>query len=324
MVALTARLAMLAVVFGTAMPACAYAEDYPSRPITLVVGMAPGSVQDATARVVARRAAQLLGSPIVVENKPGAATMNATAAVVKSMPDGYTLLQNGVALSVNPHLYKRVPYEASTDLVPVAYLVNAPQILVVNPELGVRTLAEFLAKFRDTNTLNFASPGVGTTPHLAAELLRNRSGIKMNHVPYRGGGPALTDVIAGHVQLTFLTPVAEGHIRSGEVTALAVAAEERLESLPEIPTFAEAGLPLPEINAGAWFGILAPKGMPAAIVTKLNATFNTVLRDEGTQKELKALGLVPKPMSPAEFADFMRDNAKMWQSIVSSVGIERQ
>ena len=161
-------------------------------------------------------------------------------------------------------------------------------------------------------------------PHLAAELFRSRSGINMGHVPYRGGGPALTDVIAGHVELTFVTPVAKGHIEGGEVVALAAASESRLETLPDIPTFAEAGLPLPEINAGAWFGVLAPKGTPDDVIRKLNETFNAVLQTPEAAAEIKSLGLVPKPMTPEEFGRFMRDDMKRWPPIIAAAGIRAE
>lgn len=317
-------LASVAVVSALTMPFTAPAETFPNRTITLVVGLASGSVQDAAARIIARRAGPLLGVQIIVENKPGGGTMNATLSVVKAPADGYTLLQNGVTLSVNPSLYRQVPYDAASDLAPVAYLVSAPQILVVNPSLGVHTLAEFLAKYKTSSTLNFASPGAGTMPHLAAELFRSRSGIRMGHVPYRGGGPALTDVIAGHVDLTFVTPVAKGHIESGEVVALAAASESRLETLPDIPTFDEAGLPLPEIKTGAWFGVMAPKGTPGDVIRKLNETFNAVLQAPDAAAEIKALGLVPKPMTPDEFGRFMREDMKRWPPIIAAAGIRAE
>ncbi len=320
----TVDLSSLALVLVLSASAPVQAQTFPNRTITLVVGLASGSVQDAAARILARGAGPLLGVQVIVDNKPGAGTMNASLSVAKAPPDGYTLLQNGVALSVNPSLYKQVPYDAVNDFTPVAYLVSAPQILVVNPSLGVSTLAEFLSKYRESTSLNFASPGAGTMPHLAAELFRSRSGIKMSHVPYRGGGPALTDVIAGHVELTFVTPVAKGHIEAREVVPLAVASEERLDVLASIPTFAEAGLPLPEINAGAWFGILAPRGTPRDIVRKLNETFNAVLRTPEARHEIQVLGLVPKPMTPEEFGAFMRDDMKKWPPIIAAAGIRAE
>lgn len=311
-----------ALFLGPGAPSSAQPAIYPSRPIQLIVGLTPGSVQDAAARIVSNRAGQLLGVQIVVENRPGAGTMIASSAVARARPDGYTLLQNGVALSVNPSLYKQVPYDAARDFVPVAYLVNAPQILVARTSLDVRSLAELLARFRGSEDLNFASPGAGTMPHLAAELLVVKSGMKVNHVPYRGGAPALADVIAGRVDLLFVTPVAKAQIDSLKVRPIAVASEERLDTLPNIPTFAEAGLPLPEISAGAWFGILAPRGTAEDIVRRLNQAFNAALNDASVREELKRLGLVPRPMSPEEFTAFLREDMKKWPPIIAAAGLK--
>lgn len=318
---MAASAGLTSILAGTAW---AQAQPYPSRPITLVVGLAAGSGQDAAARTVSRRASELLGVQIVVDNKPGAGTMTASLSVAKASADGTTLLQNGVALSVNPALYKQVPYDAAQDFVPVAFLVNAPMIVVVNPSLGVTTLADFLSKYRGSDHLTYAHPGAGTMPHLAAELFRVRSGIKLRAVPYRGGAPALTDVIAGHVHMTMVTPLAKPNIETGKVRALAVGSDERLEVLPELPTFAQAGLPLPEANAGAWFGILAPKGTPAEIVRKLNEAFNAALRDPTVRDDLKALGFVPKPMTPDQFAGFLRDDMKKWPAIVATTGLRAE
>ncbi len=320
----TAAAALTVFIPGLIAVAQAQSQPYPNRPIQIAVGLAPGSIMDSAARIVSKKGSQLLGLPLVIENKPGAGTMIASSYVAKAKPDGYTLLLNGVALSVNPSLYKEVPYDAAHDFTPVAFLVNAPQILAIHPSLGVTTLGEFFAKYKGSDNLNYASPGAGTMPHLAAELFRSRSGIKMNHVPYKGGAPALTDLIAGHVHLLFLTPVAKTQIDSGAVRALAVAAEERVESVPNIPTFAESGFPLPEINAGTWIGILAPRGAADSIVRKLNQTFNAVLQDAGVREELKRIGLVPKAMTPEEFAAFMRDDMKKWPPIIAAAGISAQ
>lgn len=313
--------ALLAVGMSVGTFAIAHAQAYPSRPIHLLLGVAPGSVQDAAARIISRRTGQLLGTQFVVENRPGAATMIASEVVARARPDGYTLLQNGVALSVNPGLYKRVPYDAARDFVAVAFLVTAPQILVVHPSLEVRTLAEFLAKYRGTDILSYASPGAGTMPHLAAELLKAKTGLKMRNVPYKGGALALNDVIAGHVNLTFVTPVAKPQIDAGRVRPLAAAAQTRVQTLPDIPTFAEAGLPLPEISAGAWFGILAPAGTTAEVIARLNQAFNAALNDSGVKDELKRVGLVPNPMSPQEFAAFLREDMSRWPPILAAAGV---
>jgi tripartite-type tricarboxylate transporter receptor subunit TctC len=319
------KLASIAVsVFCAGLDVPAHAQAYPSKPVQVVLGLAPGSLMDSSARIVSKKASQLAGVQFVVENKAGAGTMIASSFVAKARPDGYTLLLNGVALSVNPSLYKEVPYDATRDFVPVAFLVNAPQILAAHPSLGVATVAEFLAKYKSSAKLNFAHPGAGTMPHLAAGLFQSRSGIKMQLVPYKGGAPALADLIAGHVDLLFLTPVFKPQIDSGAIRALAIASDERVETLPNVPTFAEAGLPMTEISAGAWIGILAPRGTPEAIVQKLNQTFNGVLQDAGVREEFKRIGQVPRAMTPEQFGAFMQEDMKRWPGIVAAAGIKAQ
>ena len=319
--------AMSAIAAGAALVAAATsapAQTFPSRPIALVVGLAAGSGQDAAARTISRRAGELLGAQIIVDNRPGGGTMTASLAVAKAPPDGYTLLQNGVALSVNPSLYKHVPYDAAQDFVPVAFLVNAPMILVINPARGVATLADLLAKYKDSDTLTYAHPGAGTMPHLAAELFRVRSGLKLRAVPYRGGAPAQADVIAGHVDLTMIAPLGKPMIESGKLRALAVGSQARLELLPDVPTFAQAGLPLPELDAGAWFGILAPRGTPAEIVRKLNEAYNAALRHPLVREDLKGLGFVARTMTPEEFAAFLNDDMKKWSAIAAATGLSAE
>jgi len=316
------RIAVFGVASSAAVPAAA--QTFPSRPITLMVGLAAGSGQDAAARTISRRVGDLLGAQIIVDNRPGGGTMTASLAVAKAPPDGHTLLQNGVALSVNPSLYKHVPYDVAQDFVPVAFLVNSPMILVINPTRGVATLAELLAKYKDSDALTYAHPGAGTMPHLAAELFRVRSGLKLRAVPYRGGAPAQADVIAGHVDLTMIAPLGKPMIESGKLRALAVGSQERLELLPDVPTFAQAGLPLPELDAGAWFGVLAPRGTPPEIVRKLNDAYNTALRHPLVREDLKALGFVARTMTPEEFAAFLDDDVKKWSAIAAAAGLSAE
>lgn len=319
-----AAVAAAGAVLALAATSSALGQIYPNRPITLVVGLTPGSGQDVAARTVSRRAGEILGVQIVVDNKPGAGTMTASLLVAKAPADGYMLLQNGVALSVNPTLYKQVPYDVTQDFVPVAFLVNAPMILVINPSFAATSLGEFVSRYKGSDALTYAHPGAGTMPHLAAELFRVRSGLKIRAVPYRGGAPALHDVIAGHVGMTMVTPLGKTVIDAGKVRALALGAEERLDMVPEIPTFAEAGLPLPELDAGAWFGIFAPKGTPDDIVRKLNGAFNAALRDPAVREDLKALGFVPRTMTIGEFAAFLADDMKKWPAIVSAAGLRAE
>jgi tripartite-type tricarboxylate transporter receptor subunit TctC len=313
-------LAVAAIASIAAMNGPAEAQTYPSHPIELIVPLAPGSTTDVAARLLAQRVSQTIGVQIVVENKPGAGIMVGSAMVAKAAPDGYTLLMATVGLAVDSIL-KKVPYDAEKDFAPISLLINAPVVLLVSPKLGVNTLGEFLAKYRGEE-MTFASGGTGTFPHLAGELFKYKSGIRMRHVPYRGGGPALNDVIAGHVQSMFGTPVTKPNIENGDVRALAVGAPQRLDVLPDVPTFAEAGLPIPELDAGAWFGLLAPAGTPKDVIAKLNQHFNNALKDAELRKTLFPLGLVPRGTSPDEFAKFLHEEVQRWPVIFEKAGIK--
>jgi tripartite-type tricarboxylate transporter receptor subunit TctC len=304
-------------------PVAAQAQGFPSRPIELVVPLAPGSTTDVAARLLAQRVSQTLGAQIVVENKPGAGSMLGSAAVAKAPPDGHTLLMGAVGLAINPLLYKSVPYDTERDFAPVSLLITAPMIMLVNPLVGVRSLREFLVKYKGSQDLSYASPGPGTLPQLTGELFKIKSGIAIRHVPYKGGAPSLNDTIAGHVQITFGTPVTKPVIDAGKVLALAVAAPQRVETLPNVPTFAEEGLPIPELDAGAWFGILAPAGTPKEIVQKLSQHFNDALKHPPVQEQLKSLGIVAKGTTPEAFAKFLHEEIERWPPIFARAGIGR-
>jgi tripartite-type tricarboxylate transporter receptor subunit TctC len=318
------RFIVAALLTCAAFAAAAQGQKFPSRTITFVVPLAAGSTTDTAARLIAQRASQTLGATIVIENKPGASTMLGSSTVAKAPPDGHTLLMGASALTVNQNLFKTVPYDTERDFTPISLLVTAPLVLVVNPRLEVRTLGEFLTKYKDAKDLSFASGGAGTMLHLAGEVLTAKSGIAMRHVPYRGGGPALSDVIAGHVQLMFGTPLIRSNIEAGDVRALAVTGPKRLDVLPDVPTFTEAGFPMPEIDAGAWFGLFAPANTPRDIVQRLNQVFNGALDDSDPRQGLAKLGLEPKGTTPDEFARFIRDEIQRWPPIFRRAGITPQ
>ena len=299
------------------------AQTFPSRPIELIVPLAPGSITDAAARIFALRASQTLGAQVVIENKPGAGSMLGSAAVAKAAPDGYTLLFGALGLAINLLLYREVPYDTERDFAPIAMLVTTPMIMLVNPGLGVRTLPEFLAKYKNATDISYASAGPGTLPQLSGELFKVKSNIALRHVPYRGGAPALNDVIAGHVPITFGTPGTKSVIDAGKVVALAVAAPKRVAILSDVPTFAEQGLPIPELDAGAWFGILAPAGTPKDVVVKLAQHFNDALTHPPVREQLDKLGLVPQGMGPEQFKQFLHEEIKRWPPIFARAGIGR-
>ena len=315
---------IIAALLACAVVTAAQAQKFPTRTITFVVPLAAGSTTDTAARLIAQRASLTLGATIIIENKPGASTMLGSSTVAKSPPDGHTLLMGASALTVNQNLFKTVPYDTEKDFAPISLLVTAPLVLVVNPKLPVRTLQEFLTKYKNAGDLSYASGGTGTMLHLAGEVLTAKSGLAMRHVPYRGGGPALADVIAGHVQLMFGTPLIRTNIESGDVRALAVTGAKRLDVLPDVPTFTEAGFPLPEVDAGAWFGLFAPADTPQEIVQRLNQEFNAALKDSEVRQGLAKLGLEPKGTTPDEFARFIRDEIRRWPPIFRRAGITPQ
>jgi tripartite-type tricarboxylate transporter receptor subunit TctC len=313
---------MAALSTGPASPA--QAQKFPSRPITYVVPLAAGSTTDVAARLIAQRVSQSIGVSIIIENKPGASTMVGSSAVAKADPDGHTLLMGASSLTVNQNLFKTVPFDTERDFAPISLLVTAPVVLVVTPRLGVTTLKDFLARFRPPHSVTFATPGPGTMLGLATEVFRIRSSLDVKVAVYRGGGPALTDVVAGHVDAMFGTPVIKQNIDKGDVRALAVSGAKRLDLLPDVPTFAEAEFPMPEVDAGAWFGLFAPAGVPADVIDALNRAFNAALKDAELRSALAKMGLEPRGTTPEEFASFIREEIKRWPPIFQRAGIVPQ
>jgi tripartite-type tricarboxylate transporter receptor subunit TctC len=314
-----------AAALAAVLPASeATAQKFPSRSITYVVPLAAGSTTDVAARLIAQRVSQSLGVNIIIENKPGASTMLGSAAVAKAEPDGHTLLMGASSLTVNHNLFKSVPFDTEKDFAPVSLLVTAPVVLVVNPRVNAKTLQEFLAAFKPPQSVTFATPGPGTMLGLATEVFKIRSGLDVKTAVYRGGGPALTDVIAGHVQAMFATPVVKQNSDKGDVRALAVGGPKRLDLLPDVPTFAESGLPMPEVDAGAWFGLFAPAGTPKDIVDTLRREFTAALKDAELRAALMKMGLEPHGTTPEEFAAFIREEMRRWPPIFQRAGITPQ
>jgi tripartite-type tricarboxylate transporter receptor subunit TctC len=297
------------------------AADYPTRPVTLIVAFTPGGPSDVLARIVGKKLEQLLGQPFVVENRPGAGGNIAAEIAARAAPDGYTLLMgNNSILATNASLYKKLGYDAEKDFEPITLIGSQANILVVNPSVPARSVAELIA-FAKANpgTLNFASSGYGAAAHLAGELFKTEAHVDIQHVAYKGAAPALQDVIAGHVQMMFATSASVlGHIREGLVRPLAVTTLKRIAVLPDIPTIAESGIP--GFDANTWHGLVAPAGTPKEVIDKLYHATAVALRDPEVRKALTDLGVDLVGSSPQEFAAYISRETPKWSAVVKAAG----
>jgi tripartite-type tricarboxylate transporter receptor subunit TctC len=315
------RRSLLALAAALPLPALAQGPTWPDRPIRLVIPVAPGGSLDILGRTLARELNGSLGQPVVPENHPGAGSNLAFEMVARARPDGHTLLVGSDPLAINPSLYRRVNFDPVRDFAPVAELVRAPQVLVVRPGLPVRDVRGFLDLVaRAEGALTMASQGNGSIGHLAGALLGSRAEVKFTHVPYRGGGPAVVDVMAGHVDALLVTlPAAIEHIRAGRLPALAVSSAARSSALPDLPTIAEAA-GLPGYEVVTWQGILAPAGTPAPVVGRLNAALLRALARPEAADGLRRQGFEVTGSTPEAFATLVRHEAERWPPIVRASG----
>jgi tripartite-type tricarboxylate transporter receptor subunit TctC len=295
--------------------------DYPNRPIRLIVTVPPGGAADFIARLVGAKLAESLGQPVLVENRGGAGGTIATDAVAKAAPDGYTLLQNSITThGVGPHLYSKLPYDPVKDFAPVSGLAVLPLIMAVNADLPVSSIEELIG-FSRSNALNFASSGNGGAPHMAAELFKSVTGAAITHVPYKGSGPAVADLVGGRVQIMFdAAPSLIQHVRSGKLRVLAAASPQRNRLLPDVPTFAELGHP--KVAVSLWYGLLAPAGTPPGVIEKLNRAVIRALEATDVRERLQAQGAEPMPGTPESFAAFMQDERAKWAPVVKQAGVK--
>src|SRR5688500_1574438 len=295
--------------------------DYPSKPIRLVVTVPPGGAADFIARLVGGKLADALGQPVLVENRGGAGGTIAADTVAKAAPDGYTLLQNSITThGVGPHLYSKLPYDPVKDFAPVSGLALLPLVMAVNADLPPKSVPELLA-YSKTNSLNFASSGNGGAPHMAGELFKSVTGAPITHVPYKGSGPAVADLVGGRVQIMFdAAPSLIAHIRSGKLRVLAAASAERNRLLPEVPTFAELGHP--RVAVSLWYGLLAPAATAAPIVARVNGEVTKILQSADVRERLAAQGAEPMPGTPQAFASFMREEMAKWAPVVKQAGVK--
>ena len=305
-----------------ALPAAHSQQGYPARAVRLVVPSAPGGGTDITARIMAPKFSEYFGQQVVVENRAGAATMIGGEVVARSAPDGYTLLMGISTLAINAAMYKKVAYDALKDFAPIAQVVTLSNVLVTHPSLPARNVKELVAFAKPRpGQINFASAGVGTNPHLSMELFLSLAGLKMMHVPYKGSGQGIVDVIAGHVPVMMpAVPTALTYIKNGRLRPLGVSGAKRSQAAPDIPTIAEAGIA--GYEATQWFGILAPAGTPRAIVDRWHRETVRALKDPEVRDRLVADGADPVGSTPEEFAAYLRAETIKWAKVVKAIGIQ--
>ena len=308
--------ALSAAILALACATGAVAQSYPSKPIRLVVTYPPGGGADLMARLVAPKMSEVLGQPVVVDNKPGASGQIGAAEVARAAPDGHTIMLDAANHAVNPSLYPKLPYDAEKAFQPISLLVRFPNVLVVTPSFPARDVKELIAAAKSKpGAVAFASSGNGSAQHLSAELFRQRAGIDMTHVPYKGGGPALNDVIGGQVPV-FFANMASGlpHVKAGKLRALAITGAARSPALPDTPTMAEAGLAGYEVYE--WNAIFAPAGTPAPIVARLAEAIAKALQAPDVRERVAGLGGEIAALNPTDTARFLKDQADLWSKVV--------
>jgi tripartite-type tricarboxylate transporter receptor subunit TctC len=315
---------LTAAGFLLALTAAAAAQDYPTKPVRLIIPFPPGGSNDVVGRLIATKLGEQLGKQVVVENRAGAGGTIGTELAAKAAPDGYTLQIVSIAHAVNPWLYGKLPYDPIKSFTPIAILASGPNVLAINPTLPVNSVKELVALAKQKpGELQYASAGVGSFQHLGGELFKLEAGVNMLHVPFKGGGPAMIDVIGGHTRLLFSSLVqTTPHIRTGKLKALGVGGAKRSPVLPDVPTIAEAGVP--SYEAVNWWGLVAPAGTPAPIIARLHKAVQEVQNAPDVQKQFDSEGAEIVRMSPAEFGDFMEKQMARWGRVVKEAGITAQ
>jgi tripartite-type tricarboxylate transporter receptor subunit TctC len=311
---------------AAALPALsrvASAETYPSRPVHWIVSFAAGGPNDIVARIIGQYLSEHLGQQFVIENRPGAGGNVGMQSVLSAVPDGYTIAFVGPNYAINPAIYDKLPFDFIRDSAPVAGTIRLANVMEVHPAVPANNVAEFIAYAKaNPGKINFASGGVGTSPHLSGELLKSMTGINIVHVPYRGTAPALSDLLAGQVQVLFDNiPGSIGHIKNGKVRALGVTGSKRVAAIPDVPTIGET---VPGYEVSIWYGIAAPRGTPPKIVEKLNQAVNAVLGDPKLQARLAELGGEPMPMTPAQFGKLVAEETERWGKLIRAANIKAE
>lgn len=319
---LRCTLTLLPMLIAAATAAAQPAMNYPNKPLRIIVPQSAGGSTDLTARLVAQKLSDALGQPVVVDNRPGAGSIIGTDLVAKATPDGYTILVVASSITINPSLYKKLPFDPVRDLAPITQLSAFPNILVVHPAVPVKTVQELMALAKaKPGQLNYGSSGSGTGTHLSAELFKSMTGVDMVHVPYKGGGPAVTALIGGQVQLNFATiPSVLPHVRAGKLRAVAVTTLKRSSAAPEVPTIAESGVP--GYDHGPWNGMLAPAKTPKAIIARLNAEVAKIVHLPEAKAVLVHEGAEPVGNAAEAFAAIIRAETVKWEKVIRAAGIK--
>ena len=301
----------------------AHAQDaWPSKPLRLIVPFTPGGVTDTSGRLIAESLGKRLGQQVVVDNKPGASGNIGTALAKGSAPDGYTLVLGfDGTMVINPHVFSKLPFDPVKDFAPIGKIGDATLILVANPNVPAKSLLDVVNLSKSTaGGLSFGTSGTGGTPHIAGELLKMRTGANLTHIPYKGGGQAMTDVLGGTIPLVYTAVAgAHGHVKAGKLKAIAVSSAQRTSSLPDVPTFAESGVP--DFVVNSWVGLFATTGTPAAILTRLNTELNAVLNDATVREKLRAMGIEPSPGSADQYRDEVKRDLDRYGAVVKAAGI---
>jgi len=300
--------------------ATAAAQTYPSRPVRIVIPLSPGGTTDVPGRIIAQKLSETLGQQFYVENRAGAGGTIGSDFVAKANADGYTLLLTATPFVITPHVYKKLPYDALADFTPVIRIASGPYVLVVHPSLGVNSVKELIAAAKkEPGKIDFASSGNGSAQHLVTELFMYMAGIKLNHVPYKGSGPAQQDLMSGIIKVSFVgTPIAIPHMKSGRLKALGVSTAKRSPEMPDVPTVAQAGVP--GYEAIVWIGMLAPAATPREIVAKLNGEIGKLVRTGEVKKLLTPTGMEPDPDTPEQFGAYLKADYDKWGKVVRDSG----
>ena len=314
-------IAAACVALLAALPAAA--QEYPAKPVRMIVGFPPGGATDLVARIIQPKMAAGLGRQVIVDNRPGANGVISNELLARADPDGYTIAFGHIGTLVISPTIQKVPYDKDRDFAPIGLVVSLQNIIIVHPTLPAKNLKEFLAIARAKAPLNYATSGIGSPGHLAAVLLESRTGVKMSHVPYKGGGPAVTDLIAGHIPC-FVAVISTGipPVRSGRARAIAVTGEKRATALPDVPTIAESGVK--GYAAVNWYGLLAPAKTPPAVIARLNKELVAALNSPEVVQQLKDRGIDAAPTSPEDFTKFIRAEEKKWVDIIRRSNIREE